>query len=144
MKAYTAGIIVSLCFYEAARCSDVQTAVCLMTMQTSPLCVFQSVTYRSQCQWSEPESWMIWTGWCRCVGASPLCPLWCASCWHQREWAHDKNGCLCPQRVSWALWKDSMDDISKYTFNFTRSSSSLIKVTQIIYKVICLEVLWPI
>lgn len=80
------------------------TTVCTMPMQTSSPCSLQSVTYHSRCQWSEPESWMIWTGWCRCVGASPLCPPLCAACWHQHEWAHGKNWCLCPQRVSWELW----------------------------------------
>lgn len=62
--------------------------------------------YRSRCQWSGPESWRIWIAWCRSGDASPLCPQWCASCWRRHEWVHGKNGCLCPQCVSWKLWKD--------------------------------------
>ena len=90
------------------------------SMQTPPLFALHSVTYHSRCRWSEPGSWKIWTGWCRCVGASPPCPRLCASYWHQHEWAHGKNGYLCPRCVSWELWRDRTNDFNKYTFNLKR------------------------
>lgn len=119
---------------------DLAIFVCLDSLICNASAKIVTVMYHARCQWSEPESWRIWTEWCRSVGASPPCPPLSASCWRQREWARGKNGCLCPQHVSWELWKNKIDDISKYAFNFTASGIA-IKVREITNYVISSEVL---